>query len=47
MTAYIQRTTEDLHEKFPDVRSNVDFFLDGTGGTIECGFGELANVLGV
>lgn len=46
LTAYVQRTTEDLHEKIQIVRGDVDFFLDGTAWTKECGFGELASVLG-
>lgn len=47
LTAYVQRSTEDHHEKMTAVRTEVDFFLDGTTDTKECGFGELASVLGV
>jgi len=47
LTAYIQRNTEDLHEKMTIVRGDVDFFHDGTAGTRDCGVGELASVLGV
>ena len=47
LTAYVHRDTEALHEKMQLIRSEVDFFLDATPGTKECGFGELASVLGV
>lgn len=47
LTAYVQRNTEDHHEKMQVVKSDVDFFLDGTDGSKTCGFGELATVLGV
>jgi len=47
LTAYVQRLTEDPHEKMTAVRTEVDFFLDGTADTKGCGFGELASVLGV
>ena len=46
LTAYVQRTTEDLRENMTTVRGEVDFFLDGTPGTKECGLGQLASVLG-
>ena len=47
LTTYVQRSTEDLHEDMKAVRGEVDFFLDGTADTKECGFGELATILGV
>lgn len=47
LTAYVQRSTEDPREKMATVRTEVDFFLDGTTGTKDCGFGELSSVLGV
>ena len=46
LTAYVQRSTEDLHEQMTAVRGDVDFFFEGTAGTNECGLGELATVLG-
>ncbi|KAL2038820.1 hypothetical protein N7G274_008578 [Stereocaulon virgatum] len=45
-TVYIQRSTEDLTENMTTVRKDVDFFIDGTKGTKECGLAELANILG-
>lgn len=47
LTAYVQRLTEDHQEKMTTVRTEVDFFLDGTADSMDCGFGELASVLGV
>ena len=44
-TIYVQRTTEDLTENVDQVRDEVDFFIDGTGGDEGCGFGELADIL--
>ncbi|KAL6721980.1 hypothetical protein ACLMJK_001085 [Lecanora helva] len=46
-TAYVQRSTEDLHEDMKAVRGEVDFFFDGSTGTEEGGFADLAKVLGV
>lgn len=46
LTAYIHRLTEDPHEKMATVRTEVDFFLDGTSDTVDCGLGELATLLG-
>ena len=45
-TAYVKRDTEDLREDVKALRGEVDFFFDGTTGSKECGFGELATVLG-
>ena len=45
-TIYIQRSTEDLSESMSLVRKEVDFFIDGTKGTKECGLGELATIFG-
>ena len=45
-TVYIQRSTEDLTENMNTVRKDVDFFIDGTKGTEDCGLAELANILG-
>ena len=45
-TVYIQRSTEDLTENMSTVRKDVDFFIDGTKGTKDCGLAELANILG-
>ena len=44
-TIYVQRTMEDLSEDMEKVRDDVDFFIDGTSGDEECGFGELADIL--
>ncbi len=44
-TVYIQRQTEDLHEKMDDVRKEVDFFIDCRSGSKESGLGELADIL--
>ena len=46
-TVYVQRTTEDGDENMQQVRKDVDFFLDGTRGSKDCGFAELADILGV
>ena len=45
-TAYIQRDTEDLDEDLAQVKKDVDFFLDGTKGSQDCGLAELADILG-
>ncbi|MCJ1457768.1 hypothetical protein MMC28_008137 [Mycoblastus sanguinarius] len=45
-TVYVRRNTEDLNEDIDLIRKEVDFFLDGTKGNKECGFGELCDVLG-
>ncbi len=44
-TVYVQRQTEDLHEKMDDVRNEVDFFIDCRSGSKESGLGELADIL--
>ena len=44
---YIQRTTEGLDEDMAEVMKDVDFFFDGTKGTVKCGLSELADVCGV
>ena len=43
---YVQRTTEDPDEDMGQVRKDVDFFLDGTKGTEDCGLAEVAAILG-
>ena len=43
----MQRKTEDPSEDMKQVRDDVDFFIDGTGGSEGCGFGELADILQV
>lgn len=45
-TVYIKRGTEDKDEDMGLVRKEVDFFLDGTKGSTECGLAELADILG-
>ncbi|KAF2501928.1 haloacid dehalogenase [Lophium mytilinum] len=44
-TAYIYRSTEDVDEDMQAVQNDVDVFLDGRNGTLECGLGALANLL--
>jgi len=46
-TVYIQRTTEDQMEDMNVVRQDVDLFLDGTGGSRDCGLSKLVDILGV
>ena len=46
-TVYIKRTTEDLTENMELVRKDVDFFINGTTGSKDCGLGELATILGL
>ncbi|KUJ23709.1 haloacid dehalogenase [Mollisia scopiformis] len=45
-TIYIQRATEDLDEDMTAIREEVDLFIDGTGGNVSSGLGELADMLG-
>ncbi|KAF2815555.1 haloacid dehalogenase [Mytilinidion resinicola] len=44
-TAYIYRSTEDLDEDMQAVKRDVDIFLDGRNGTLDCGLGALADHL--
>ena len=46
-TVYIKRSTEDLTEDVNLVRKDVDFFIDGTTGSTDCGLAELATILGL
>lgn len=46
LTAYVHRLTEDPHEKMATIRTEVNFFLEGVEDSVDCGFGELANLLG-
>lgn len=45
-TVYIRRETEDLEEDFGDIEGGVDLFIDGRGGSEECGLAALADILG-
>jgi len=44
-TVYIRRETEDPDEDFTAVEREVDLFLDGRGGSEECGLSLLADML--
>ncbi len=46
-TVYVKRSTEDLIEDMDLVRKDVDFFINGTTGSKDCGLGELAMILGL
>jgi len=42
----VRRETEDSEENFEVLEGEVDLFLDGRGGSVECGLGLLADALG-
>ena len=44
-TAYIQRTTEDLHEDMEAVKANVDVFIDGKTTGKDYGLEKLADLV--
>jgi 2-haloalkanoic acid dehalogenase type II len=41
-TVYVRRTTEDIGEDFDLIGRNVDLFLDGRNGSVDCGLALLA-----
>ncbi|KIK55524.1 hypothetical protein GYMLUDRAFT_47739 [Collybiopsis luxurians FD-317 M1] len=44
-TAYIHRTTEDLHEDMEQIGRECDIFVSGTDGSRGCGLNALADIL--
>jgi 2-haloalkanoic acid dehalogenase type II len=46
-TVYIERWTEDGEEDMDAVKGECDGFVDGRGGSEECGLARLASLLGV
>lgn len=46
-TIYVRRWSEDPGEDFDAVEHDVDLFVDGRDGSLECGLGSLLRRLGV